>query len=98
MTGFALLAVAAMLALGLYGLLVLRNLIKLLIALQLMAKGAILAFVVAGHAGGKPELGQALAVTVIVADTAVAVLGLALAVALRRRLGTLDVGALRVRP
>lgn len=98
MTGFALLVVAAMLALGLYGLLVLRNLIKLLIALQLMAKGAILAFVVAGRASGQAELGQALAVTAIVADTAVAVLGLALAVALRRRLGTLDVGSLRARP
>ena len=91
-------AVVALLAVGLYGLLVLRNLVKALIALQLMAKGAILAFVLAGRAAGQPELGQSLAVTVIVADTAMAVVGLALAVAVRRRFGTLDLRSIAAGP
>jgi NADH:ubiquinone oxidoreductase subunit K len=45
-------------------------------------------------ASGQIDLGQSLAVTVIVVDTIVAVVGLALAVRLRRRFGTLDIGAL----
>ena len=79
---------------GLYGLLVTRNLIKVVIALQILVKGALLALVAAGDAGGQVNLGQSLAMTVIVADTVVAVVGLALAVQVKRRLGTLDVETL----
>jgi NADH-quinone oxidoreductase subunit K len=76
---------------GLYGLLISRNLIKIVIALQILVKGAMLALVAAGAASGKVNLGQSLAVTVIVADTVVAVIGLALAIQVKRRIGTLDV-------
>src|SRR5690348_12751088 len=75
---------------GLYGLLVSRNLIKLLIALQLAGKGALLALVAGGQQGGQPALGESLALSVIVADTVTVTLGIGLAVALKRRLGTLD--------
>ncbi len=90
----AMLGVLLLIGTGLYGLMVTRNLIKLLVGLQLMSKGAILALVAAGSAGGQINLGQSLAVTVIVADTVVAVVGLALAVQVKRRCGTLDVRAL----
>jgi NADH-quinone oxidoreductase subunit K len=83
-----------LLAIGLYGLLVVRNLIQIVIALQVLAKAAILALVWAGQVSGRPELGQSLAVTVIVADTVVAILGLTLAIEVRRRTGTLDIQAL----
>ncbi len=86
-----LVAVLLLLGIGLYGLLVLRHLIKLLVALQILVKGAVLALVVAGGAQGKLDLGQSLAVTVIAADTMVAVIGLALALQVQRRFGTLDV-------
>ncbi len=76
---------------GLYGLLLSRNLIKIVVALQILVKGAMLALVAAGVASGRTNLGQSLAVTVIVADTVVAVIGLALAVQVKRRMGTLDV-------
>jgi NADH:ubiquinone oxidoreductase subunit K len=79
---------------GLYGLLAVRNLFQVVIALQLLVKGAVLALVMAGYASGNLALGQSLAVTVIVADTIVAVIGLALAVQIKRHLGTLDVKAL----
>jgi len=85
-----LIGVIGLLGVGLYGLLVIRNLIKIVVALQIAAKSAILALVIAGQAGGQPILGQSLATTVIVADTIVAVVGLALAVQVRRRFGTLD--------
>jgi NADH:ubiquinone oxidoreductase subunit K len=84
----------ALLGVGLYGLLAVRNLIKVIVALQILGTGALLALVAAGAASGQVNLGQSLAATVIVADTVVAVVGLALAVQVRRTVGTLDVLAL----
>ena len=86
-----LLGVIALLGVGFYGLLVTRNLIKVVMVLQILIKGGITALVLAGQMSGKSGLGQATAATVIVADTIVAVVGLALAVQVRRRFGTLDV-------
>jgi len=73
------------------GLLVSRNLIKVVVCLQILAKAALLALVAAGQISGHIDLGQSLALTVIVADTIVAVMGIALGVQIRRRTGTLDV-------
>jgi NADH:ubiquinone oxidoreductase subunit K len=86
--------VLGLLGVGLHGLLVARNLIKVVVALQILVKGALLALVAAGKASDQINLSQSLAVTVIVADTVVAVIGLALAVQIKRQLGTLDVKAL----
>jgi NADH-quinone oxidoreductase subunit K len=83
--------VVALLCVGFYGLLIARNLIKVVMVLQILIKGVILALVLAGKLGGNAGLGQSTAATVIVADTIVAVVGLALAVQVRRRFGTLDV-------
>jgi len=88
---WALISVLALVGIGLYGMLILRNLIKIMIALQLLVKGAVLALVIAGALSGQINLGQSLALTVLVADTIVAVIGLALAVQIRKRCGTLDV-------
>jgi NADH-quinone oxidoreductase subunit K len=86
--------VIVLVGVGLYGLLVTRNLIKVVVALQILVKGALLALVAAGNASGQVNLSQSLAVTVIVADTVVAVIGLALAVQVKRLVGTLDIKAL----
>ena len=83
--------VAALLGVGFYGLLITRNLIKIVLVLQLLIKAAILALILAGKMSGNLGLGQSAAATVIVADTIVAVVGLALGVQVRRRFGTLDV-------
>lgn len=89
-----LIGILALLSIGLYGLLVMSNLIKLVVALQILSKSLILALVVAGQLKGQINLGQSLALTVIVADTVATVVGLALAVQVRRHFGTLDVRAL----
>lgn len=86
--------VLGLLLIGLYGLLAVRNLFKIIITLQILVKAAVLALVVAGQTSGRIQLGQSLAVTVIVADTIVAVIALALAVQVKQRLGTVDVGRL----
>ncbi len=87
-------AIVGLLAIGLYTVLITRNLIKIVIGLQLLVKGAMLAMIAAGQVAGQPEVGESLALTVIVADTIVAVVGMALAVQIRRHFGTLDVKAL----
>jgi len=89
--GVGLVAVLGLLAVGFYALLASRNLIKVVIGLQLLVKGAVLALVLAGTANGQLQVAQSLAVTVIVADTIVAVIGMALAVQVRRRTGSMDV-------
>jgi NADH:ubiquinone oxidoreductase subunit K len=86
-----LVGIAALFGVGLYGLLITRNLIKIVMVLQILVKGVILALVFAGKLSGNLGMGQSIAATVIVADTIVAVVGLALAVQVRRRFGTLDV-------
>lgn len=86
--------VLGMLGIGLYGLLTSRNLLKIVISLQLLGKAAILGLVAAGWASGQVNLGQSLAATVIVADTIIAVVGLALIVQVKRQFGTLDLGDL----
>ena len=83
--------VIGLLGVGFYGLLITRNLIKIVMVLQVLIKAVILALVLAGKLSGNLGLGQSTAATVIVADTIVAVVGLALAVQVRRRFGTLDV-------
>jgi len=88
------LMVVGLLGVGIYALLTVRNLIKVVVALQIMVKGAMLALVLAGRLHGQENLGQSMALTVIVADTIVAVVGLALAVQVRRVVGSLDLRAL----
>jgi NADH-quinone oxidoreductase subunit K len=93
-TALALSIILGLVGIGLYALLIARNLIKVIVALQIMVKGAILAMIAAGQAAGQPLVGESMALTVIVADTIVAVVGLAMAVQVRRRFGTLDIKAL----
>lgn len=85
-----LIMVLGLLGIGIYALLTTRHLLKVIVALQILVKGAMLALVLAGRLAGKVDLAQSLAITVIVADTIVAVIGMALAVQVRRVIGTLD--------
>lgn len=83
-----------LLGVGLYALLISRHLIKVVIGLQIMIKAAVLALIVAGHAVGKVNLAQSIALTVIVIDTITAVIALALIVQIKRRTGSLDTAEL----
>jgi NADH:ubiquinone oxidoreductase subunit K len=86
--------VLGLLGIGMLGLLVTRNLIKVVVGLQVLVKGALLALILAGKLSGQVQTGQAITLTVIVADTIVSVIALALAVQVRRQFGTLDLQAL----
>lgn len=83
-------AILFLFGLGLYALLTLRNLIRIILALQVMVKGVIILIIVAGSIQNQIGVAQSMALTFIIADTIVAVLGMALAVQVKRLTGSLD--------
>ena len=83
--------VLCLFGMGIYALLTMRNLIRIIVALQLLVKSIILFVILAGKITGQMALAQSMATTVIVADTIVAVLGMALAVQIRKATHSLDI-------
>lgn len=79
-------------ALGLGGLMVRRNMLFVLMSLEVMLNAAGLAFIVAGTAWVQPE-GQVMFMLVITLAAAEASVGLALLLQLYRRFKTLDIDA-----
>ena len=87
------LAVAAILfCLGLVGLMVRRNILFMLMCLEIMMNAAGLAFVVAGSRWAQAD-GQIMFILVITLAAAEAAIGLAILLQLYRRFNTLDVDA-----
>jgi NADH-quinone oxidoreductase subunit K len=87
------LALAGLLfALGLVGLLVRRNIIFVLMCLEVMMNAAALAFVVAGARWAQPD-GQIMFILILTLAASEACVGLALVLQLYRRYQTLDIDA-----
>ncbi len=81
----------ALLFIGLYCLLTMRNLIKLFIGVVIGAKGVSLALVATGFVKKSLLLAQALAISFIVVEVCVVAATLALVINIYRRTGSLDV-------
>ncbi len=79
-------------ALGALGLLLRRNLVMVLMSIEVMLNASGLAFVAAGAHLAQPD-GQVLFVLVLAMAAAEVAVGLALLLALRRRISTLDADA-----
>lgn len=84
-------AVVLMLCIGLYTLLVSRNLIRMLIGFEIMAKGVTLALVSAGSINGKIVLSQTLAITVIVVEVVFIAVALAIVMLIHRKKRSISV-------
>jgi NADH-quinone oxidoreductase subunit K len=84
-----LLLAATLLGLGAVGLLVRRNLIFMLLSLEIMLNAAGLAFVVAGYHLGQPD-GQIMFLFILTMTAAEVAIGLALVLQLYDKRGTLD--------
>ncbi len=81
---------ATLFAIGLMGLLVRRNILFVLMCLEIMMNAAALAFVVAGARWAQPD-GQIMFVLILTLAAAEASIGLAIVLQLHRRFQTLDV-------
>lgn len=87
-----LLVASALFALGLAGVMIRRNIIFMLMSLEVMMNSAALAFVIAGSRWQQPD-GQIMFILILTLAAAEASVGLALLLQLHRRFQTLDVDA-----
>lgn len=84
---------AILFALGLIGLMIRRNMVFVLMSLEIMLNAAGLAFIVAGTAWGQPD-GQVMFLLVITLAAAEAAVGLGLLLQLYQRFRSLDTDAI----
>jgi len=91
-TEYALLLAAVLFALGLVGILRRRNLVFILMSLEIMLNAAGLAFVAAGASWGRAD-GQIMYIFILTLAAAEVSVGLALLLQIRRRIASLDADA-----
>ena len=84
-------AAALLIGIGIYCLLTMKNLVKLLIGIEIIAKGITLALVATGFTKNNLLLAQSLAISVIVVDVAVIATALAIIISINRHTKNLDV-------
>lgn len=90
-----LMVASVLFALGLAGLLVRRNVLFVLMSLEIMLNAAALAFVSAGSGWGQPD-GQIMFVLIVTLAASEAAVGLALVLQVYKRYVSLDTDALSV--
>ena len=76
---------------GLYCMAVSRNLLRLLIGVEILSKACILAIIASGVALGNINLAQTLAITFIVIEVVVVAVGLSLIIRAYSQTGSLDI-------
>jgi NADH:ubiquinone oxidoreductase subunit K len=89
--GIDLIAVILIVCIGLYTLLLAKNLVRMLIGFELMTKGVTLAFITAGNANGRIALGQSLVITMIVVEVVSMATALAIVMLIQRKKKSLNV-------
>ena len=87
--------VALTLIVGFYGLVATRNLIRVLIALEVLIKAVTLLIIASGYAGGQIALAQALAITLIIIEVAVIVVAVGVVLCLFRHHKSVDATLIR---
>jgi multisubunit Na+/H+ antiporter MnhC subunit len=80
---------------GFYALLMTRNLIRALIALEILTKGVTLFIIVCGYVVGQTALAQSLAITLIVIEVAVIVVAVGIVLCIFRHNDSLDTARIR---
>jgi NADH-quinone oxidoreductase subunit K len=89
-TGLLLAVAGALFAVGLAGLIGRSNLIRMVIGLEFLGKGASLLLVTAGFVAGDTAVSQAMVFTLIAIEAVVAAVALALVILVKRTTGSLD--------
>jgi len=84
-------AAALLIGVGIYCLLTMKNTVKLLIGIEIIAKGVTLALVATGFAKNNLMFAQSLVISVIVVDVAVLATALAIIISINRHTKSLDV-------
>ncbi len=98
MTGFFALGVAFVVLLGVaavYAILASRNLIRILIGLELLTKAVTLLLAVAGYVAGRMALAQTFIITLIVIEVVVIAVAAGIVIGVHRHNQDLDAGKLK---
>lgn len=95
LTGIFFLAIILLLITGFYCLLVTRNLIRVLIALEVLTKSVTLLLIVAGKLTGQASLAQAFVITLIIVEVVVVAVAAGIVLGVYRHNNTLDIRKLR---
>lgn len=88
-------AALALFVLGLAAVVQKRNLIRIVIGMEIMGNGVTLTFVTAGYALDRAAVAQAFVFTVIAIEVVVTAIALALVIRVQRTTGRLNVSAIR---
>lgn len=87
-----LIVAAILFALGLAGVMVRRNILFMLLSIEIMMNAAAMAFVVAGSRWAQPD-GQVMFIMILTLAAAEASIGLAIVLSLYRKFNSLDIDA-----
>ena len=87
--------VALLAVVGLYCIIVTRDLLRILLGMEIITKAVTLLLVVAGMASGHMALAQTLIITLIVIEVVVIAVAAGIVIAVFKHTGTLDVRRLR---
>ena len=85
------LAIIVLIGIGVYCLLARRNLIQLLIGIEVIAKGVTLSFILAGFFQGNEQIAQAIVITIILIEVITIAVAMSLIVVAQRHTGSLDI-------
>jgi NADH:ubiquinone oxidoreductase subunit K len=88
-------AIVILLGIGIYCLISRKNLIQLIIGVEVIAKAVTLSFILAGHLQGNEQIAQAIVVTIILIEAVCTAVALSLVVAAYRHTGSLDINILK---
>lgn len=83
-------AVALLFFVGIYSLLVSRNLIRVLIAVEILTKAATLMLILAGYFTGQPGLAQSFVITLIIIEVVVIAVAAGIVIGIFKHNETLD--------
>jgi NADH-quinone oxidoreductase subunit K len=87
--------VVLVLVIGIYYVVTTRNLIRVLIGMELLTKAVTLLVVAAGYAVGQMALAQAMAITLVVIEVVVMVVAISVILCIHRNSGSIDPAQLR---
>ena len=93
---FALFVIAALLllAIGVYSIVVTRNLMRILLSVEILTKAVTLLMIGAGYLTGNMGAAQAYVITIIVLEVMILVVAMGIVFGVYKKNGTLDTGKL----
>lgn len=92
---FLIITVVLVMITGLYSLITTKNLVRMIISLELLTKSVVLLIIVTGYIVKRPGLAQSMVITMIVIEVATVAVAAGIAVGLFRRYGTLNIEHIR---